>query len=96
MMARVLREDRKNNCPMYVIFGKTRNWGRYFNSINNKPQFISIYIKNITPNNFYEVIEHEWLHKLLVDTMKSDKTNWGIDKEHWVIEKILQSHDDWL
>jgi len=95
-MDRVLREDEKHKCPMYIVFGKSRNWGRHFLYIKNKPQFISIYVKGMTPNNFYETIEHEWLHKLLNDNRVISKLNWGIDKEHWIIEKILQSHDDWI
>lgn len=64
--------------------------------MKNKPQFISIYIKGMTPSIFYEVVEHEWLHKLLNENRVIDTLNWGINKEHWIIEKILQSHDDWI
>jgi len=94
---RFLKQQERSSCPVYVIFGASKNWGSHYAQAKRKPQFLSIYIKGMTPPNFFETHEHELLHKALNDvrTSKSDG-NWSGDNEHWAIEKVLWAEDDWL
>jgi len=91
MKTREIKEIRSHTCPVKIVFGNSRNWGMFYND-KNRNQAIAIFVKNITPNLFDEILEHEALHLAI----NSAHPRIPMDREHKIIEKILYIRGDWL
>lgn len=95
MNSRIIKEDKKGKCPVTIVFGKSRFWGSYYHSTKKKPAtFIAMFIKDVTPRVFDELLEHEMLHQVLY--MVKENKRWTMHQEHWLIDKVLQAREEWI
>ncbi len=100
MKTRIIKEDKKQRCPVTVAFGSSRFWGSFYEEgkkDKKKPAtFIVMFVKDITPKIFDEYLEHEMLHQGIYMVRKTNKKKWTKHQEHWAIDRILQAREDWF
>ena len=78
MKNRIIKEDKKQRCPVTVAFGNSRFWGSFYEEDKKNPAtFIAMFVKDITPKILDEYLEHEMLHQCFYVVKKTIKKRWN-------------------
>ena len=96
MRTRHIKEIDKNKCPISIVYGNSKYWGSTYDEYQETAPYIAIFVKGLTPHNFWDTINHELYHYHLFKIKREDKAYWTMKQEHWVIDVLLYMDDDWL
>jgi len=95
MKVREMKEDEGHKCPIRIIYGNSKNWGRAYDEQVELTPYVVVFVKSMTARNFFDTLDHELFHYHLSKIRKDDKKKWSLKKEHWIIDKLLNYQEDW-